>query len=673
MGNFRSGHLLLAAVTVVGAAATGATAATATTGATAAPVVTADSEPPSTSFGGTCPAYGDLHICSAQIPSFDGAPLDVDLTEPTNDGPGKKHPLIVLIHGFGNNKHEWQSTTDAGDGADKYHWNSHWFAKHGYYVLTATARGFRDDGTDRDDEPTTPSYSSFDGRNGTLHLKSREFEIRDTQWLAALAAQARPDIDRSQVAVSGGSYGGGESWVQASQPEWTFARDCTTPGSDIDPRLAAACAANYAGPPLPALSLQVAVPKYPWTDLAYSLAPHGRPGRGDSDYESAQADETNTTGLGQNPFGVLKSSYVAGFFALGTPNFENGTTTPTYEEGPINIPAWNARALAGEPYDVGPGADPVTAQLARGLTEFRSAYYQDKEWDRQVGRREVAVYSIQGWTDDLFGAVESFRMFKALKRRDPRWPVAVGLGDVGHARAQNQKETWQRLNAQAFSFLQSQIGGSHRLQTSVSSEPTTCGEGATPSARVTGSTPEDLSNGALRIGYSRGDTLTQVSGAGDPDGLASDPVTGDLIVPNESCVTSSAPSYPGRYTATSAPLPNERTYVGLGSVDLDYTFIGNAGQLVARVWDVAPDGTTRLVTRGVRRIDPSFESSVGSLRVPLFGNHWRLAKGHRVRLDLLESEGPYLRPSNPANTLTFSPPRLVLPTREASGGTLTGG
>ena len=27
-----------------------------------------------------CPAYGDQRICTAQVPSFDGAPLDVDLT-----------------------------------------------------------------------------------------------------------------------------------------------------------------------------------------------------------------------------------------------------------------------------------------------------------------------------------------------------------------------------------------------------------------------------------------------------------------------------------------------------------------------------------------------------------------------------------------------------------------
>ena len=49
-----------------------------------------------------------------------------------------------MLHGFGNNKHEWEATNDAADNGDKWHWNSHWFAEHGFYVLTYTARGFRD-------------------------------------------------------------------------------------------------------------------------------------------------------------------------------------------------------------------------------------------------------------------------------------------------------------------------------------------------------------------------------------------------------------------------------------------------------------------------------------------------------------------------------------------------
>src|SRR4051794_3267682 len=76
------------------------------------------------SFEAPCPAYGDMRVCSGSVPSFDGSTLDVDLTLPQQDT-GTSHPLIVMLHGFGNDKHEWESLDDDADGADKAQWNSH--------------------------------------------------------------------------------------------------------------------------------------------------------------------------------------------------------------------------------------------------------------------------------------------------------------------------------------------------------------------------------------------------------------------------------------------------------------------------------------------------------------------------------------------------------------------
>ena len=188
---------------------------------------------------GDCPQYGDLRICTAEVPSFDGTPLDADLTLPAGEPPrGGGHPLIVLLHGFGGDKHDWQSTNDEGDGGDKWRWNSHWFAKRGFYVLSYTARGFRTDADNAPWQPTTPSGSSASLPSGTIQLKSRDAEIRDTQWLSALAAKTFPDLDRERVVVSGGSYGGGESWLQAMQPDWTFPRsvDPSLPDAEAEGR-----------------------------------------------------------------------------------------------------------------------------------------------------------------------------------------------------------------------------------------------------------------------------------------------------------------------------------------------------------------------------------------------------------------------------------------------------
>jgi len=607
-------------------------------------------------FTAPCPAYGDVQICSGQVPSFDGTSLDVDLTLPMHDT-GAQHPLIVMLHGFGNNKHEWEAKTDEGDGADKLRWNNHWFAEHDYYVLTYTARGFRDDGPTDDSQPATPSGTSVGPPAGTIHVKSRNWEIRDTQWLSALVAASFPDVDPSRVAVTGGSYGGGESWLQASQATWTFphSRD----------------------PSLPVLDLQVAVPKYPWTDLAYALAPNGHgggPTRQDL-YESSQAPPDSDTGGGTpatgNPLGVPKASYITGLFALGTTRgvFDEGVP-PDEENGPENIPAWNARITGtGDPY---PDGDPLLQQAARGLTELRSAYYQDEGFTRQVGGREVAVFSIQGWTDDLFNAVESFREFKYLKRLDPLWPVSVAVADVGHSRAQNRPETWQRLNAQAFQFLQSQIGGSHRQATTVFSQATSCATGVAPAVEVTATTPEGLSRGSLTVAYGGFPrTLTNPPGALDPNGLATDPITG-----NPGCRTSPGPAA-GGYTGVSEPLPDYTSYVGLGEVRVQYALTPAAtqAQLDARVWDVPPSGPALLVTRGMYRLDTlnGYDTPAGTLRLPLWGNHWQLAPGHRIRLDLTQADDPTLRPNNlPSSLEILSSPRLILPTREAREQALTG-
>ncbi|MBW3561885.1 MAG: hypothetical protein KY437_05245 [Actinobacteria bacterium] len=620
-------------------------------------VATPGSDPIET-FLNDCPRYDEeQRICTGQVPSFDGAQLDVDLTLPMRDSRGPQ-PLIVMLHGFGNDKHEWQSLDDEGDGRDKWHWNSHWFARHGFYVLTYTARGFDSEQDGEAYAPETPAGTSDTLPSGTIQLKSREVEIRDTQWLAAQVARSF-DVDPHRIAVTGGSYGGGESWLQASEARWT--------------------SPNEQDPALPVLDLQVAVPKYPWTDLAYSLAPHGHPGgpAGDDHHESSFGRPDSETGSGY-PVGVVKESYTSGFYALGNTEgtFEAGSRTTPTKEGQYSTHVWYDRAaVVGEPYDVAGAEDPTVAQIRRGLTEFRSAYYQQEDWQAQAEARPVAVFSIQGWTDDIFPAVESLRMFEYLKRLDPMWPVEVFLGDVGHPRAQNPKKTWERANHAAWRFLQAHLAGSHRQITGITSEPTVCPPDSgqqQPAAHENARTPDELGNGSLTVRYAQGDTQTHLSGIDDPNGPATDPVLGSTLAGQPgACRVSPGPST--AYTATSQPLPEPRTYIGLGTVTVPYTLTGTSATLNARVWDVAPDGTARLVTRGTYRFSvPAYDGTSGTIELPLWGNHWRLEAGHRIRLDLAGVDAPTMRPSTAPFTLAFGPPSLELPVRDATTTGLTG-
>lgn len=456
--------------------------------------------------------------------------------------------------------------------------------------------------------------------------------------------------------------------MQASQPTWD----------------ANAFALARPSPPLPVLQLQVAVPKYPWTDLGYSLAPNGHPGPFEGTiYTSSQGSPTDPTDTGQgNPVGTVKLSFVSGFFFQGLVQgiFENSTTTTPSQEGPINLTAWATRtAVIGDPYDVSGAEDALVAQTRRGLTEFRGAFYQDEAWAAERNSREVAIFSVSGWTDDLFPPVESFRQFKHLKSLDRLWPVEVAVADIGHPRAQNPPFEWHRLNQRAWLFLKEQIHGSHRQHTKVLSLPTICRAPASEEIgadEISGRTPEDLGKGALMVNYATAGNLRnpKTTPFEDPDNLATDPVSG-FVAGAPACRASVTrgkfADATARYTGISSPLDEPRTIVGLGRVHLSYTLTAaTTTTLNARVWDVAPDGTALLVTRGTYRIDdPAYNSLTQTIDLPLFGNQWTFNSGHQIRLDLTQVDSPTFLPSNSVGAiLTFPGPDLVLPTGEA--GTL---
>ncbi len=621
-------------------------------------------------LGLTCAPYGGQTICSGEVPSFDTSLMDVDVTQPAA-GTAGPHPLIVMLHGFGNDKHEWESTNDEADNADKWHWNSHWFAAHGYYVLSYTARGFGDDGASAPYEPATPPGTTCPKKGsdcppfGTIRVKNKNVEIRDTQWLAAKVAKEFPGVDPTKVAVTGGSYGGGESWLQAAEPTWTFPRT-------VDPTL-------------PVLQVQVAVPKYPWTDLAYSLAPSGR---GPTPYTSSSGPQRNRNGDG-NPFGVGKTSYIAGLYAKGRASgtFEDGTNTapqnlpPDPETNPPTEPfsAWLGRLAAGEPYSVAPRTDgPLVGQVRHAFSHWHSAYYSPGWAAQKAAGRRTAVFTVSGWTDDLFPAVESTRMFTYLKGLDQNWPVEARFADIGHSRAQNKPGTWHRINDQAWTFLQQQINGAQPAATTVASQMTDCTANPSPDPQeVVASSPQELGVGTLSVRPKKKATLSPTSGAGDPDGVKTDAIVGSTLPLSPSthggCTVGTTPAAPsGRfgYRATSAPLPAPRTTVGIGTVTANYTATpGATGVVAARVWDVGPDGTPLLITRGVYRLDFVYGDPLkGTMRLPLYGNHWQLPAGHRLRLDLQQVDTPtYKPPTGPVSRLTLTGIRLDLPVR--TGGT----
>jgi ABC-2 type transport system ATP-binding protein len=118
-------------------------------------------------------------------PEPDKTPVSLDVTLMTTN-PAQAQPAIVLAHGFGGTKAD-----SAGPART--------LARHGYTVITYTARGFGASG-------------------GKIHLDNPSYEGADTRMLVDFAA-TRPEVaktgDDPVIGFAGASYGGAASLLAA--------------------------------------------------------------------------------------------------------------------------------------------------------------------------------------------------------------------------------------------------------------------------------------------------------------------------------------------------------------------------------------------------------------------------------------------------------------------------
>lgn len=202
-------------------------------------------------FGHACSAEDGVRFCpttdlAGRVKSWDGVPLDVDVTlPPSGDGP---FPTILLLHGLTQTK-----TAFEGTGRDPLY-NIVAFARRGYAVVTPTARGFGNS-----------CGKSLQGTPGCERAWARlddiRYEIRDIQWLAGLLVDegiANP----KRIGATGISYGGGASTMLA------FLRDrVVLPNGRLAP---------WRSPAGKRISLAAAWPRWLWTNGEAIFTRNGR-------------------------------------------------------------------------------------------------------------------------------------------------------------------------------------------------------------------------------------------------------------------------------------------------------------------------------------------------------------------------------------------------------------
>ncbi|HEU0235340.1 MAG TPA: CocE/NonD family hydrolase [Candidatus Limnocylindrales bacterium] len=156
-------------------------------------------------------------------------------------------------------------------------------------------------------------------------------------------------------------------------------------------------------------------------------------------------------------------------------------------------------------------------------------------------------------------------------------------------------------------------------------------------------------------------------GAGHPpNGLARD------LRPDEALV----PAF------TSDPLVEPLEILGLPEAILHVAADVPVATVVVRLADVAPDGTSALVSAGVLNLthrrshaapEPLEPGRIEEVRVPLRAAGYRWLPGHRVRISVGSGSWPILWPSPYACTIEIhhggaTPSRLVLPVVPPAGG-----
>ncbi len=642
---------------------------------------------------------------SLTVPGADPAgnvALDVDVSLPAAPPPAGGYPVVFMMHGCcAGDKKSWEA--DAFDaGGEKWHYNNAWFASRGYVVVNYTARGFNngEQGGNR-------------GSTGQTQLDSRSFEINDFQSLACQVLANAGDwdavtgntvsIDPDGVVVTGGSYGGGFSWMALTDPKWTCNADTGASGTNM--------------------KLAAAAPKYGWTDLAYSLNPTGTHLQEPGSMPATNGCDTGPTKLDgspcpnpRTPVGMPKASINAGLYASGKTGVPPGSSHTTF---PPSIDQ-SFLCLNG-PY---PAVDPscqssTPATLVEFLNE-RSAYYQNQFFSKIATdpSYRIPVFDAAVNTDPLFTPVESRRMRNRLRSVVPGYPIQTYHGDYLHF-VQSKAKEWGDIcgaddhvcanadypgggndpgdfNANPASLKRT--GVTTRLDRFVDhyAKPGANPSQSTPPFDVTASvqvcpgnagelgvpadepgptfsapTFEKLAPNALKVEMP-GTSTTTSTVAGNTHAANSDPVANSVFNGGR-CPEETALAAPGVATYTSDELPAAKTMIGPTRVQLAYSEIGpdpvTAGfQLNARLYDVFPDGTAVMVDRGVRRIS---EAS-GSVAYELHGNGWRFQKGHRIRIEVAQDDNPFVKNATPPSSATLSRVDLRVPIREG-GATIGGG
>jgi ABC-2 type transport system ATP-binding protein len=369
------------------------------------------------------------------------------------------------------------------------------------------------------------------------------------------------------------------------------------------------------------------------------------------------------------PNNVELLAYVNGFYATGLEPIAKAqnselSTDDNYSQ---NMHRWVAEANSGV------GLDDLRAGAAT------------RSVAGQYDRVKIPVFIVQGLNDGLFSANQAIEAYQALHARVP---TRLYLGGIGHPPSESSldspeaKHVGEEILAWFDRWLKDDKNGidkrapieySHADYFHNKWDGTTrtaerfpfgraqrmyfCTSGADGGSLSTAPCPS--ASPAVAVNHYAGSGWDEepvtASGANDVKSGFADALGTQF--PDTRFA-------PATLTYDSAPLAAALDLAGIPSLKLAVAATP-AFQLDPKLYDVAKDGTAKLLTRGAFG-EPAEAAVAGPVRrisFDAFGLSNRVPAGHRLRITLSTSDAPYLRPStNPFTVAVLAGSSIDLPT-----------
>ncbi len=618
-------------------------------------------------LGITCHEVGGVRFCQGKpswtgggrIPSWDGFPLDVDVTlPPTGNGPW---PTLVMLHPWGTSKTLFEATSpDNGKTAmmgNQYQNNN--FARQGYLVINFTSRAiFGSCGAVLGDVLLQNGLGNIGCPDADfLHFADTRYEVRDAQYLVGRLVD--DGLAKPGFAVTGESYGAGQTLLHGVLRDKMVLPDGTT--------------VPLVSPNGVPMEVKAAVATAAWSDFVPAALDNGR--------QLDTVVDKITTAI--EPTGVMRGSFLQLLYILGLATVKYASAS---QDLGAALPSWITTFDKGEPYPAS-AVDPIWYQVRR---------YRSPMWIPDVGA-PAPMMILNGWTDDLFPPIQAISFANAEAQRHPEVPVHLRFADIGHPRAQDKLADRNALSNDAIAFLNHfMLQGGTAADVpgpAVRALGFTCPKSAPSTGPFDADTWPQLAGSKATLSSPAPQTVDSKSGrsdlewATDPSPFERDvglPFPGPALpsavtqLAYEVLNAAKAIPLPGAEACRTMPVGQDKgvavydmpaptapvTMIGLPTVTATIVTRNGVvpGQLATKLWDVdEAAGRQSLVTKGIYRLEPN---QTGNVTLQLNGSAWAFKPGHHAHLEIAGRDDASWRPSNNEGfTVEISNLTLTLPTQ----------